>query len=78
MTTEETLEAVQEVFNGVKHRIKDIGDYQYSAGDTQAFETKDKEDIAIDLMEEVEDTIAYLAFLHIRIQYWLDDLRGIK
>ncbi len=70
MTTEELTDKMAGVFNNVFNRVEGIGDHQYAndLGKSQAFEEKTLAEIFTDTLEEVEDAISYLSFLHIRIQ----------
>lgn len=69
MTTEQTLDGMAEAFANAMDRVEKIGSHQYSMDSDkhQAFEDKSKEQLLQETLEEVEDAIAYLAFLHIKI-----------
>lgn len=72
MTTEELLDRMVTIHEKVANRVEGIGDHQYSqrfndGTELQAFEDKPLGDIMQDTLEEVQDAIAYLMFLHIRI-----------
>lgn len=67
MNLSEYTAATQQVFDQVLHRIEGVGADQYASGDTQRFEGRDLAAITQDTLEELEDAIAYLAQLHIRL-----------
>ena len=82
MTTEQLTDRMANIFGTVMVRVEGIGDTQYrqSFGDgtqSQAFEEKPLCDILTDTLEEVQDAIAYLTFLHIRIEGLLK-MEGLK
>jgi hypothetical protein len=70
MTTEETLDGMAEAFSKSMDRVSGIGSHQYALDlDTrQGFEDKSQQELLKDTMEEIQDAIAYLAFLHIKIE----------
>lgn len=73
MTTEELLDRMVLIHEQVASRVEGIGDHQYGRTFTdgtnlQAFEEKPLDLIMNDTLEEVQDAIAYLMFLHIRIE----------
>jgi len=73
MTTEELLDRMVTIHEKVASRVEGIGDHQYSktftdGSNLQAFEDKPLDLIMNDTLEEVQDAIAYLMFLHIRIE----------
>lgn len=76
MTTDETLEKMSRVFNYVDARVGSLGERNYAAGGIQAFENKTFPALGQDILEEIQDSIAYLAFLHIRIEKILGDISG--
>jgi hypothetical protein len=54
-------------------RVEGIGDHQYKQSfndgtQLQAFEDKPLDKIMVDTLEEIQDAIAYLMFLHIRVE----------
>lgn len=73
MTTEQTLDEVSDIFAKVMERIEGIGSHQYSLEqDTrQAFQDKSNAAIVRDTLEEIQDAIAYLSFLHIKVEQML-------
>lgn len=76
MTTEELGDKLADVFGNVLVRVEGIGDHNYrqtfgDGSERQAFEDKPLCDILTDTLEEVQDAMAYLAFLHIRIEQLL-------
>lgn len=73
MTTDETLDNMAEIFTKVSARVEGIGSHQYSMDlDThQAFEYRTNQGIVRETLEEIEDAIAYLMFLHIKVQAML-------
>jgi hypothetical protein len=73
MTTEELLDRMISIHEKVAVRVEGIGDHQYSktftdGSNLQAFEEKPLELIIQDTLEEIQDAIAYLMFLHIRVE----------
>lgn len=73
MTTEELLDRMVTIHERVADRVEGIGSNQYSRSFTdgsnlQAFEEKPLELIINDTLEEIQDAIAYLMFLHIRVE----------
>ncbi len=69
MTTEETVEKMVLAFVNVCNRVERIGadQYSYDRDTRQKFEDKSQQELLKETLEEVEDAIAYLAFLHIKI-----------
>lgn len=76
MTTDETLEKMGRVFNYVDARVGSLGARNYAAGGMQAFEEKTFPALGQDILEEIQDSIAYLAFLHIRIEKLIKEVSG--
>jgi hypothetical protein len=73
MTTEELLDRMITIHEKVAIRVEGIGDNQYRQSfsdgtQLQAFEDKPLDKIMIDTLEEIQDAIAYLMFLHIRVE----------
>lgn len=68
MTTDELLDRMGRVYNLVDSRVGTLGEKNYANGGVQSFENKTFTYIGQDILEEIQDTIAYLAFLHIRIE----------
>lgn len=67
MNLSEYSDATQQVFDKVLGRINGIGAEQYAEATEQRFESRPIEAIVQDTLEEIEDAIAYLAQLHIRL-----------
>lgn len=76
MTTDETLERMGRVFNHVDARVGSLGARNYAEGGIQSFETKTFPALGQDILEEIQDSIAYLTFLHIRIEKIMGQLNG--
>ena len=72
MTSEELAKVIAETIESVKARIMNIGDQQYSFGDKQKIEMKTLDEILVDSLEEVDDLLAYISIIRIR----LDQLRN--
>ena len=73
MTTEELLDRMITINEKVIARVEGIGDNQYRQSfsdgtELQAFEDKPLDKIMVDTLEEIQDAIAYLMFLHIRVE----------
>lgn len=73
MTTEQLLELMDNTYAKVVKRVDGIGDHNYvdrfnDGSEIQAFEEKTPIQIMKDIEEEIQDAIAYLMFLGIRIQ----------
>jgi hypothetical protein len=73
MTTEELLDRMITIHEKVAVRVEGIGDHQYKQSfndgtQLQAFEDKPLDKIMVDTLEEIQDAIAYLMFLHIRVE----------
>ena len=73
MTTEELLDRMITIHEKVAIRVEGIGDHQYKQSfndgtELQAFEDKPLDKIMVDTLEEIQDAIAYLMFLHIRVE----------
>lgn len=73
MTTEELLDRMVTINERVIARVEGIGDHQYRQSfndgtELQAFEEKPLASIMTDTLEEIQDAIAYLMFLHIRVE----------
>jgi hypothetical protein len=76
MTTDETLEKMGRVYGYVESRVGSLGQRNYVEGGIQAFENKPFPTMGQDILEEIQDSIAYLAFLHIRIEKIMKELSG--
>jgi hypothetical protein len=72
MTSEELAKVIAETIESVKARIMNVGDQQYSFGDKQKIEMKTLDEILVDSLEEVDDLLAYISIIRIR----LDQLRN--
>lgn len=73
MTTDKALDEMTDIFSKVLARVEGTGAEQYSLeNDTrQAFEDKPNHAIVRDTLEEIQDAIAYLTFLHIKVEAML-------
>lgn len=72
MTSEELAKVIAETIESVKARILNVGDQQYSLGNKQKIEMKTIDEILLDSLEEVDDLLAYISIIRIR----LDQLRN--
>lgn len=72
MTSEELATVIGQTIESVKARILNIGDQQYSLGNKQKIELKTVDQILVDSLEEVDDLLAYISVIRIR----LDQLRS--
>jgi hypothetical protein len=72
MTSEELAKVIAETIESVKARILNVGDQQYSLGNKQKIEMKTIDEILVDSLEEVDDLLAYISIIRIR----LDQLRN--
>lgn len=82
MKTEELTERMAGIFGTVMVRVEGIGEQNYAdtfsdGTQLQAFEEKPLCDLLNDTLEEVQDAIAYLTFLHIRVERLLK-IEGLK
>ena len=68
MTTDELLDRMGRIYNLVDSRVGTLGEKNYANGGVQSFENKTFPYMGQDILEEIQDAIAYLAFLHIRIE----------
>lgn len=68
MTTDELLDRMGRIYNLVDSRVGTLGETNYASKGVQSFESKTFPYIGQDILEEIQDAIAYLAFLHIRIE----------
>ena len=75
MSSEALAEHTEKVVTRVMSRIRGVGDEQYSEGDHQKFESMSIEELMEWTLEEVEDTIAYAVFQHIRFSRVLGAVR---
>jgi len=73
MNLEQYKKANEHIFQRVQDRILNQGAEQYDMGELQKFEGKDLQQIVQDTLEEIEDAIAYLMQLHIRIHNFSRD-----
>lgn len=73
MTTEQTLDEIADIFAKVMERVEGTGAQQYSLNEDtrQAFQDKPNDAIVRDTLEEIQDAIAYLSFLHIKVEAML-------
>lgn len=67
MTSEELASAIRQTLESVEARIKNVGHQQYSFGDKQKIETKSVDQILVDALEEVDDLLAYISVIRIRL-----------
>jgi hypothetical protein len=75
MSSEALAEHTEKVVKRVMGRIRGVGDEQYSEGDHQKFESMSIEELMEWSLEEIEDTIAYGVFQHIRFNRILGAVR---
>lgn len=68
MTSEQLAKAIAHVIKSVEKRILGIGASQYDNGDKQKIEDKSIAQILDESMEELEDCLAYISVVRIRIQ----------
>lgn len=68
MTTDDLLKRMLTIFNSVESRVGNLGEQNYAHRGHQTFEGKPLTAIGQDVLEEIQDSIAYLTFLHIRIE----------
>ena len=78
MTTDELLDRMGRIYNLVDSRVGILGEKNYANGGIQAFEGKTFTYIGQDILEEIQDTIAYLTFLHIRIEKLVDKVNNVE
>jgi hypothetical protein len=78
MTTDELLDRMGRVYNLVDSRVGTLGEKEYANGGVQSFEGKTFTSIGQDILEEIQDTIAYLTFLHIRIEKLVNKVNNVE
>lgn len=67
MSSDSTANYIGSLITRCQSRIKGVGNDQYFNGEFQKFEVMSDDDLIIGLMEEIEDAVNYLGFLHIKV-----------
>jgi len=75
MTSEELANQVTECVESLRSRIIGTGDQQYSNGNTQAIELKSNRQLVQETLEELDDTLVYVAVLRTRLAILLEKLQ---
>lgn len=78
LTTEQLADSQKRFTEYARSRIERQGHWDYSRGDTQAFEDMTVERILLELRDEIADSVNYLTFLDINIDRWLRTLRKVE
>jgi hypothetical protein len=75
MTSEELADQVTQCVESLRSRIIGTGDQQYSNGNTQAIELKSNRQLVQETLEELDDTLVYVAVLRTRLALLLEKLQ---
>lgn len=75
MTSEELADQVTQCVESLRSRIIGTGDQQYSNGNTQAIELKSNRQLVQETLEELDDTLVYVAVLRTRLALLLQKLQ---
>lgn len=67
MTSEELADQVTQCVESLRSRIIGTGDEQYSRGSQQAIELKSNSQLVQETLEELDDTLVYVAVLRTRL-----------
>lgn len=67
MTSEELAKQIGLTIANVQSRILNIGAQQYDLGDKQKIESKSLEQISNEAIEELDDLLAYISYIRIRV-----------
>jgi len=67
MTSEELADQVTACVESLRSRIMGTGQEQYSNGDQQSIELKSGAQIVKETIEEIDDSLVYLAHLRARL-----------
>lgn len=78
MTSEELAKVIAETIESVKARILNVGDQQYSLGNKQKIEMKTLDEILVDSLEEVDDLLAYISIIRIRLNQLRNGLADLN
>lgn len=74
MTSEELADQVTQCVDSLRSRIVGTGNAQYSRGQEQAIESKSNAQILRETIEELDDTLVYVAVLRTRLAGLLSKL----
>lgn len=75
MTSEELADQVTQCVESLRSRIIGTGDEQYSRGSQQAIELKSNSQLVQETLEELDDTLVYVAVLRTRLADLLKKLQ---
>jgi len=78
VTSEELAKVIAETIESVKARILNVGDQQYSLGNKQKIEMKTLDEILVDSLEEVDDLLAYISIIRIRLNQLRNGLADLN
>lgn len=67
MTSEELAKQIGLTIANVQSRILNIGAQQYDLGDKQKIESKSINQITNEALEEIDDLLAYISYIRIRV-----------
>lgn len=67
MTSEELAKQIGLTIANVQFRILNIGAQQYDLGDKQKIESKSINQITNEALEEIDDLLAYISYIRIRV-----------
>jgi hypothetical protein len=77
VTSEQLAKAIMHTIKNVEKRILGIGAAQYDAGDKQKIEDKSMEQVLDEALEELDDTLAYISWIRIRVSKLRANLKDV-
>jgi hypothetical protein len=77
MTSEQLAKAITHAIKNVEKRILGIGAEQYSKNDKQKIEDKSLDKVLDEAIEELDDALAYIAWVRIKIQKLRANLKDV-
>jgi hypothetical protein len=77
MTSEQLAKAISHAIQNVEKRILGIGAQQYSKNDKQKIEEKGLDQVLDEAIEELDDTLAYVAWVRIKVQKLRANLKDV-
>ena len=77
MTSEQLSKAISHAIQNVEKRILSIGASQYDSGERQEIEDKTPAEVLDDALEELDDCLAYVAWVRIRVQKLRANLKDV-
>lgn len=77
MTSEQLAKAISHTIENVSNRIVGIGASQYDSGNKQKIEDKSPAQVLDEALEELDDCLAYVAWVRIRISKLRANLKDV-